>query len=84
MKFAKFKTKCIAALNELRKELVSKYPDKAERVERIVDTLIHKAYTLKSHSLVDFIHTLYLACREFEELCKLMPSPKEIDELFEK
>jgi len=84
MKFAKFKTKYIVALNELKKELLSKYPDKAKRVERIVDTLVHKAYTLKRHSLVDFIHTLHLACREFEELCKLMPSPKEVDELFEK
>ena len=84
MKFAKFKTKYIALLNELKRELMQKYPDKADRVEHVTDILVHKAYTLKSHSLVDFIHTLHLACREFEEFCKLMPSPKEIDELFEK
>jgi len=84
MKFAKFKAKYIALLNEMKRELLSKYPDKAERVERIIDTLVHKAYTLKSHSLADFIHTIHLACREFEDFCKLMPSPKEVGELFEK
>ena len=79
----KFRTKYIALLNELKRELVSRYPDRAQRAEYVTDVLVHKAYALDLHSLADFIHTLYLACTEFKEICRLMPSPKEVDELFE-
>jgi len=84
MRLVKFKTKYTVLLNELRKQLVSKYPDKAQRVEYIIDTLIHKVYTLKSHSLVNFIHSLYQACKEIQEICGIIPTQQEINELFEK
>jgi len=84
MRLVKFKTKYIAVLNELRKQLVSKYPDKAQRVEYIIDTLIHKVYTLKSHSLINFIHSLYQACKEIQEICEIIPTHQEIDELLKK
>jgi hypothetical protein len=68
-------------LLSLRNELLQKYPEKADRVEYIVDTLMHKLYALKSHSLTDYIHTVYLASKEFPEFSKMMLSSEEIEEI---
>jgi hypothetical protein len=80
---AKFKVKYMTLINALKTELLQKYPDKAERIKYIVDTLMNKLYTLKGRSLPDFIHTLYLASKEFPEFERLIPKSEELDELIE-
>jgi hypothetical protein len=82
-KLAKIKAKYMSMLMQLKNELLQKYPDKADRIEYIVETLMHKLYALKSHSLADYMHTIYLACKEFSEFCKLMPSQEEVEEILE-
>jgi len=82
-RLARFKAKYMTLINELRTELMQKYPEKAERIQFITDLLMNKLYALKSHSLPDFIHTLYLASREFPEFEKLIPSKEDIEELIE-
>ena len=81
VKLEKFKSKYMVLLSELKKELLSKYPE--SRVEYIVDTLIHKVYALDFYTLADFLHTLYLACKEMRELCRIMPTQQDIDKLLE-
>jgi len=83
VKLERFKSKYIVLLSELKKELLSKYPGREGRIEYIVDTLIHKVYTLDFYTLADFLHTLYLACKEIQELCKIMPAQQDIDKLLE-
>jgi hypothetical protein len=68
-------------LLSLRNELLQKYPDKADRIDYVVDVLMHKLYALKSHSLTDYIHTVYLASKEFPEFSKMMPSQEEVEEI---
>jgi hypothetical protein len=80
-RLAKLKTKYMSMLLSLRNELLQKYPEKVDRVEYIVDTLMHKLYALKSHSLTDYIHTVYLASKEFPEFSKMMPKEEEIEEI---
>jgi len=78
---SKFKTKYMSMLIQLKNELLQKYPNKADRIDYVVDVLMHKLYALKSHSLTDYFHTVYLASKEFKEFEKLMPSSEELEEL---
>jgi hypothetical protein len=83
MKLHKFKAKYMSLLVSLKQELVQKYPNKVDRIELIIDILMNKLYTLKSHAVADYLHTVYLACKEFNEFCKLVPSQEEVNELLE-
>jgi len=80
-RLAKFKSKYMSVLVQLKNELLQKYPDKADRINYIIDILMHKLYALKSHAVPDYLHTVYLTCKEFTELCTLIPSEKDVDEL---
>jgi hypothetical protein len=80
-RLSKFKTKYMTLLLSIKNELAQKYPDKADRIGYIVEVLMHKPYTLKTHSLADYLHTVYLATKEFKEFEKLMPSQEEVEEL---
>jgi hypothetical protein len=82
-KLAKIKAKYMSVLAQLKNELLQKYPSKADRIDYVVDVLMHKLYALKSHSLTDYIHTVYLASKEFAEFSKMMPSREEIEEILE-
>jgi len=77
-----FKAKYLARLMRLRKELKSKYPSKADRVEEIVYEIAPKLANLRRHALTDYLFTVTLACREFAEFCQLVPSDQEIKQLF--
>jgi len=79
-KLSEFKVKYIHKAMQLKKELEDKYQNR-DRVEYVVDVIIHKLYTLKSHSLPDYLHTIYLACKEFSEICLILPSEEEISEI---
>ena len=81
MKLRKFKARSMARLVEIKRELLSKYPDKAERVNYIVDLIATKLENLRTFALTDYIATLYHASKEFAEFEQLIPSSKEIDEL---
>jgi len=61
--------------------LLQKYPDKRERIEELTDLLIHKTQNLRTFTLSDYIHTLYLASREFPEFEKIIPPADVIEEL---
>jgi hypothetical protein len=82
-RLSKFKTKYMTLLLSIKSELVQKYPSSVDRINYVVDVLMNKLYALKSHSLADYLHTIYLACKEFSEFCQLMPSEKEVNELLE-
>jgi hypothetical protein len=80
-KLSRFKAKHMSMLIQLKDELMQRYPEKADRVELIIDILMNKLYALKSHSLADYLHTLHLATKEFKEFSKMMPSSEEIEEI---
>jgi hypothetical protein len=80
-KLREFKSKYLSKLLELRKDLISKYPDRSERVKHVIDTLITKLYNLRVFTLSDYLHTLYQASKEFTELEQLIPSSEEIEKL---
>jgi hypothetical protein len=82
-RLTKFKAKYISMLLSLKNELMQRYPSSVDRINYVVDVLMNKLYALKSHSLADYLHTIYLACKEFSEFCQLMPSEKEVNELLE-
>jgi len=83
MRLSKFKSKYMSMLVQLKQELVQKYPERADRIELIIDTLMNKLHALKTHSFTEYIHSVYLASKEFAEFSKMIPSQKEVEELLE-
>jgi hypothetical protein len=81
MKLREFKAKYMAILLNLRKELLERYPDRAQRIEFIVDVLGNKLSNLRVYTLSDYLRTLQLATKEFRELEELVPDPSEVEEL---
>ena len=80
-KLSKFKLKYMSMLMQLKNELLQRHTDKADRIEYIADVLMHKLYALKIHSIADYLHTVYLATKEFAEFSKMMPPQEEVEEL---
>jgi hypothetical protein len=79
-----FKAKYLAKLLNLKKQLLEKYPERAERIEFIVDLLVAKLEHLRTFTLPDYIATLYHAIKEIPELETLIPTEEEINELLER
>jgi len=67
----------------LAKKLKEKYPERIDRIEYIVFELVSKLQNLRTYTLTDYLFTLYLALREFQEFVELMPDEKTVMELFE-
>jgi hypothetical protein len=76
-----FKAKYLAKLLNLKKQLVEKYPERAQRVEYITDILVAKLDNLRVFTLTDYLATLYHATKEFKEIEELIPPAEEIEEL---
>jgi hypothetical protein len=83
MTLREFKAKYMTKLLNMKKQLVEKYPDRADRVKYVVDVLVSKLDNLRVFTLTDYLSTLYHATEEFKELEELIPSEKEINELLE-
>jgi hypothetical protein len=83
MKLSSFRAKYLSKLLALKRELEQKYPDKRERIEYIVDVIANKLENLRTHTLADYIFTLYLATKEFPEFSELTPTSKEIEEILD-
>jgi hypothetical protein len=77
-----FKAKYLCRLIKLRKELKQKYHEKDDRIETIVFEIAPKLANIRRHMLTDYLFTATLACREFNELCQLVPTEQEIKQLF--
>jgi hypothetical protein len=78
-----FRAKYMARLLNLRRQLLERYPDRAQRIEYIVDVLSSKLQTLSVYTLGDYLHTVHLATREFPEFEELIPSEGEVELLLE-
>ena len=76
-----FKAKYMAKLLNLKKQLLEKYTERAQRVEHIVDVLVAKLEHLRTFTLTDYIATIYHASKEFREIEALIPSEQEVEEL---
>jgi hypothetical protein len=81
MNLRDFKTIQIAKIFELKKELLKKYPEKADRINFIIDTLMTKVEGLRTFTLTNYLHTIYRASTEFKEFETLMPDTKTVEEL---
>ncbi|MEM4619448.1 MAG: hypothetical protein QW607_04470 [Desulfurococcaceae archaeon] len=81
MKLREFRSKYMIRLMHLRDKLLEKYADQADRVNYLVDVVMNKLKNLRMFTLTDYLHTLYMLCKEFSEFCGLIPDPDEIDEL---
>jgi hypothetical protein len=82
-KLCYLKAKYMARLMRLRRELKQKHSEKADRVEEIVFSIAPKLANLRSNMLTDYLFTATLACKEFKELCKIVPSEEEVKKIFE-
>jgi hypothetical protein len=78
-----FKAKYMAKLLNLKKQLLEKYPERAERINYIVDLLASKLENLRVFTLTDYLFTLHLATKEIPELEQLIPPSEEVEELIE-
>ena len=81
MKLREFKALMLARILQLKNELLQKYPEKSERIYELTELLVHKTQNLRAFTLSDYIHTLYLASKEFTEFEKIIPSADIIEEL---
>jgi phage regulator Rha-like protein len=79
-----FKAKYLARLLNLKKQLLEKYPERADRVNYIVDLLASKLENLRTFTLADYLFTLHLATKELPELEQLIPAEEEVRELLER
>jgi hypothetical protein len=82
-KLLAFKTKYMAVVVDLGRELKSKYPDKAERVDVVINTLVEKLKRMRAVEVSDYIFTLVVASKEFPELGKALPTREEVEEVLE-
>jgi hypothetical protein len=78
-----FKSKYMSRLLELKNELLSKYPDRADRINYITDLLMNKLRNLRTSDISDYLFTVYQCEKEFEEFRRLQPRSEEVDELLE-
>jgi len=83
MTLREFKVKQLTKLKELEEQLISKYPEKTQRINEITSLLVAKLSHLRTYSLYDYLETIYLASREIPEFISLMPKEKEVEELLE-
>ena len=67
----------------LAKKLKEKYPERIDRIEYIVFELVSKLQNLRTYTLTGYLFTLYLALREFQEFCELMPDDETVEELLD-
>ncbi|MFH8120349.1 MAG: hypothetical protein QXS37_06110 [Candidatus Aenigmatarchaeota archaeon] len=81
MELREFKAMSLAKLMSLSKKLKEKYPERADRIEYIVFELVSKLQNLRTYTLTDYLFTLYLATREFQEFAELIPNEKTVEEL---
>ena len=84
MKLREFKTKYLALLLNLKKQLLEKYPERRDRVEYVLDRLANKLRNLRIFTLSDYMAMLYDYTKEFPELQPLIPSEQEINALLSK
>jgi hypothetical protein len=82
-KLLAFKTKYMAVVVDLGRELKAKYPDKAGRVDAIISTLVEKLKRLRAVEVSNYIFTLMVASKEFPELEKALPTREEVEEVLE-
>ncbi|MCS7109170.1 MAG: hypothetical protein NZ911_07255, partial [Sulfolobales archaeon] len=73
--------KQIALAVEVKRELISKYPSQEGRVHQLVDLLMRKIDNLRIYTLSDYLMTLYLIAKEFNEFEKLIPPIEVVEEL---
>lgn len=78
-----FKSKYMSRLLELKNELLSKYPDRADRISYLTDTLMNKLRNLRTSDISDYLFTVYQCEKEFNEFKRLQPPSEEVDELLE-
>jgi len=83
MKLREFKALSLAKLMSLAKKLKEKYPDRAERINYIVDVLATKLQNLRTFTLTDYLFTLYLSSKEFPEFSELIPDVQTVKNLLE-
>jgi hypothetical protein len=81
MRLHEFKAKYLAKLLEIKRELLDKYPSRAERIEYLTDVIASKLYHLRVYTLTDYLFTVYNAVKEFREFEWLVPPEKEISQL---
>jgi len=84
VRLREFKAKYLAKLLNLKRQLLEKYPDRAQRVEFIIDLLVSKLENLRTFTLTDYMTTLYYASKEFREIEALIPPAEEVEELLER
>jgi hypothetical protein len=81
MELREFKAKYLARLLNLKRQLLEKYPGRAQRIEYIADVLASKLSTLRVYTLPDYLHTVHLASKEFKEFEVLVPTEEEVEQL---
>jgi hypothetical protein len=81
VRLREFKAKYMAILLELKEELEQRYPDRTQRVEYVADILMSKLENLRTFTLADYLHTIYLVSKEFREFKRMIPSREEIEQL---
>ena len=81
MELREFKAITMSKLMKLSEELKQKYPQKASRVDELVDMIVAKLNNLRSYTMSDFLFLLYAASKEFPEFKQLIPEPQEVEQL---
>lgn len=81
MRLRDFKTLMISRILYLKKTLMQKYPDQADRINYITELLVVKTYNLRTFTLPDYLHTLYLASKEFPEFEEIIPPHEIVEQL---
>jgi len=79
MKLAEFRVKQLARLLKLEEMLIERYPEKADRIRFLVETLVQKLRFLRTRNLANYINTIYQASKEFPEFRELLPKPEELE-----
>mgnify|MGYP001770723150 CR=1 FL=1 len=81
MRLREFRAIELAKLARIKKELLEKHPEDAERIRVLCDIIAAKLESLRAYTLADYIFTLYHASNEYPEFAELIPDERLVEEL---
>ncbi|MEM1928323.1 MAG: hypothetical protein QXS85_06300 [Acidilobaceae archaeon] len=76
-----YKMRAMRELHEIRDELLKKYPERSEDIEKIMTELWSRLFDLKSPRVCSFLSLIARYSRDFSEVRRLAPTTEELIEI---
>lgn len=76
-----YKMRAMRELHEIREELLRRYPERSQEIEKVCSELWSRLFDLRSPRICSFLSLVARYSREFQELRRLAPTTEELLEI---